>query len=82
MKVITKLILKGATKHYEKELIKIYFESAEHSGGGKIESVELLGGGEAEIIFCDMKGKCSQLLLYNYKIIIIIHVSSVSLCAV
>ena len=56
-KVTTKLELTGITEHYAEDYIRIYFESTQHSGGGEIASIELVGGGEVQILFKDSTGE-------------------------
>lgn len=46
----------NVTEHYEEEYIVMYFETGKRSGGGAIESVQMLGEGEIVIIFKDPKG--------------------------
>ena len=45
------------TEYYDKDYISMYFESnLKHSGGGPVESIQMLGEGEVIITFRDYKG--------------------------
>ena len=55
-KVCTSIKISGITERYDHLFLKMYFENAELSGGGKIEKVDLLGGGVAVVTFKDPKG--------------------------
>ena len=56
-KVCRSVRVSGISKNYEDEVLEVYFESNRKSGGGEVESVELLGDGVAIITFKDPKGK-------------------------
>ena len=49
--------VRGITKNYDDDFLEIYFENKRRSGGGEVESVELLGDGDAIVIFKDSNGK-------------------------
>ena len=57
--------------HYTDEYMQLYFESGRSGGGQKtVRSVELLGNGEAVVVFEDPKGMCFRFeCLYWFSII-------------
>lgn len=54
--VCNSIRLHGITEHYEEDYIHMYFEASQKSGGGPVESVQMLGEGQAIITFKDPKG--------------------------
>ena len=55
------ICIRNITQHYDEEFLKSYFEK-KHFGGSKVASVELLGNGEAVVIFTDHRGRKSACL--------------------
>ena len=52
------------SKYYNKDYLRLYFESKKSGGGAKvIQGCELLGNGEAIVSFVNPKGKF--LVIYN-----------------
>ena len=62
------ICIRNITQHYDEEFLTSYFEN-KHFGGSKVASVELLGNGEAVVMFMDHRGRISACL---YKISYII----------
>ena len=56
-KVCRSIRIGGITNNYNDQFIELYFENERHSGGGELESVELLGDGEVIVTFKDSKCK-------------------------
>lgn len=50
------IVISNITKRYDKEIIRLYFESENRSGGGEVASVEILGSGIAKVEFNDPQG--------------------------
>ena len=59
-RVTSSIRVSNITEHYEEDYLRVYFENPMTSGGGKVTSVELLGNGQAVVIFNDPKGKKLQ----------------------
>ena len=55
-KVCNSIRISGITERYDQLFLKMYFESGDMSGGGKVENVDLLGEGVAIVTFKDPKG--------------------------
>ena len=49
--------VKNFSGEFDEDFMRGYFENTRRSGGGEIESVELVGLREAVVKFCDPNGK-------------------------
>jgi hypothetical protein len=62
----------GITEYYDKEYISMYFETtSKRSGGGPVETIQMLGEGEVIITFKDHKGMYLKVTTVNREIFIV-----------